>query len=266
MLTQKRPTKIESRKNEKVRLFLKLAESKKARNQRNLCVLEGLRLTVDAFHFGVRFHQLLLSEPVFRKLEHDEPQLLSSCRSCLIDEKVASEISSVVANQGVFAIVEKPKNHKLSSFESNQNILILVELSNPGNIGALIRSAVAFGFRSIVLANCCDVCNTKVVRSSMGAIFKAKISECSVAELKNWLQQTTLTTIAAVLNSSGVQQINNIKNCALLIGNEANGLTSEIINLCKVRTSIVMQNQIESLNASIAGSVLMFALSREINF
>ena len=123
MLTQKRPTKIESRKNEKVRLFLKLAESKKARNQRNLCGLEGLRLTVDAFHFGVRFHQLLLSEPVFQKLEHDEPQLLSSGRSCLIDEKVASEMSSVVANQGVFAIVEKPKNHKLISFEINQNIL-----------------------------------------------------------------------------------------------------------------------------------------------
>lgn len=260
-------TTIESRKNKKIKEFLKLVESKKARSQRNLCVLEGFRLVLDAFQFGVCFKQLLISELMFNKLKLEQSPLLKFNQLNIISEKIAKEISSVAANQGVFAVVEKPENHKFSLIESNQNVLILVELGNPGNIGTLIRSAVAFNFKTVILAGCCDVYNAKVIRSSMSALFKAKILECSVSELKNWLKQTSVTTIAAVLNANGPKKISNHKTGhALLIGNEANGLSTEIVNLCKIQVTITMQNEIESLNASVAGSVLMFALSKEINF
>lgn len=260
-------TKIESKNNKKIKSFLNFAKSKKARKENNLCVLEGLRLITDAFLFGVKFSQIFINQTMLEKLTLAKSQLLRFHSINLLTNSLARQISSVENSQGVFAIVEKPKNIKFSEIKADQKVLVLVELNNPGNVGTLIRSAAAFNFTTIVLAGCCDIYNPKVLRSSASSIFKTKILECSVAELKSWLERATpLETIASLpqVNEAKSFCAAKAKGCALLIGNEANGLPDEIANLCKFEATLPMHNNVESLNAAVAGSILMFVLSRKL--
>lgn len=257
---------IESIKNETIKKYLRLSLSKKFRNEQGLCVLEGLRLVTDSYKFGANFKHILISKQILKKIRLNKSPLLNFHEYVLIDENVAKKISSVKNNQGIFAIVKKPRIFNFSEIATSKQVLILVKVRDPGNIGTLIRSAVAFDFNTIVLVDCCDFCNPKTIRSSMGAVFKPKILKCSIEILKTWLKQTKLETIAAVSNQINKNQLAKEKflGCALLIGNEANGLPIEIINFCKTKKTIAMQNEIESLNAAIAGSILMFELSKKL--
>ena len=257
---------IKSTNNKKIKEYLFVSKSKKIRKEKGLCVLEGLRLITDAFQFGVTFKQIFISEETLKKLEAIKSPLLSFRPIATLNKTLAKKLSLVQNSQNIFAIVKKPENAKFNELRNDQKILVLIELNDPGNVGTLIRSAAAFDFTTIILANCCDVYNPKLIRSSMSCLFKTKILECSINEFKNWLNRTTnLQTIASLPSVNKWQKkcsYNSINGCVLLVGNEANGLPDELSKLCRFQATLTMQPFVESLNAAVAGSVLMFELSQ----
>jgi len=167
-------------------------------------------------------------------------------------------LSSQVSSTKVIAVC-----YELEEKEVNGNVIILDNLQDPGNLGTIIRSAVAFNFDTIVLSdNSVDLYNPKVIRASEGMIFNINIKRCNLKEfiptLKN--DYTLITT-----DVNGGKDIRNIKyqNIALVIGNEGNGVSQEIADLCGEKVYIKMNNNCESLNAGVCASILMYEVSHE---
>lgn len=253
---------IESLQNKSIKQFLKLSQYKKTRNEQNKFVLEGLRAICDALQFKVKLSHILLTQKAFEKFKLKQIDLIN-CPIDIITENVAKKISSVEQNQGCFAIAEKLQYFNLNNITSTEKILALFKLNNPGNLGTLIRSAAAFNFNKIILTDCCDIYNPKVIRSSMSTLFKVKFLQYTSSETIAWLKCCKLKTYAAVVSKTtqSVNFSNTNGGCVLVIGSEAHGLSSDVLDCCKFKISIKMANNIESLNAAIAGSILMFSLN-----
>lgn len=257
---------IKSIKNEKIKQLLKLSQYKKVRKAHNVFVLEGLRLINDAINFQAKLINLFLTERAIKNFQLKQINL-DNYTITTISEKVAAQISNVQHNQGCFAICAQLNCLSLNSFSmKNGNFLLLLEINNPGNLGTLFRSAAAFNFNNIILADCCEIYNPKTIRSSMSAIFKLKFVQCSVSAAKKWLKSCPLTSYAAVVSqdAESLTRLNTKKNGhVIVIGSEANGLNLEVTQLCTKKVTIKMQSKIESLNVAVAGSILMFHLSQK---
>jgi len=175
-----------------------------------------------------------------------------------VTPQIMKLLSSQVSSTKVIAVC-----YELEEKEVNGNVIILDNLQDPGNLGTIIRSAVAFNFDTIVLSdNSVDLYNPKVIRASEGMIFNINIKRCNLKEfiptLKN--DYTLITT-----DVNGGKDIRNIKyqNIALVIGNEGNGVSQEIADLCGEKVYIKMNNNCESLNAGVCASILMYEVSHE---
>lgn len=175
-----------------------------------------------------------------------------------VTPQIMKLLSSQVSSTKVIAVC-----YELEEKEVNGNVIILDNLQDPGNLGTIIRSAVAFNFDTIVLSDdSVDLYNPKVIRASEGMIFNINIKRCNLKEfiptLKN--DYTLITT-----DVNGGKDIRNIKyqNIALVIGNEGNGVSQEIADLCDEKVYIKMNNNCESLNAGICASILMYEVSHE---
>ncbi len=255
---------IDSVNNKKVKFFLKLSKYKKVREIENMFVIEGFNLVLDAIKFNASFVEFFSTINALEKINYKFKEIEILRYVNLISNQVATKMSSTLNNQGIFAIVRKNSCFTLSSVSQNSKVLTLVEISDPGNLGTLIRSAAAFNFKHVILVNCCDLYNPKVIRSTMSAIFKVSILKQSIPEVQKWLELTNLRSYAAALTDSSINILNmNISNsgCVLCVGNEARGLPKEILCYCNHIIKINMNNEIDSLNAAVAGSILMFYMS-----
>ena len=131
---------------------------------------------------------------------------------------------------------------------------------NPGNVGTLIRSAVGTGFLDIYLISCASVTNPKTVRSTMGALFKANIYEVDekfVKTLKVWNQ----TVYVADMDGENIFETSFQQNCGIIVGNEGQGVSDELIEIATNKISIPMKNNLESLNAGVSGSIIMYQIA-----
>ncbi len=258
---------IKSSKNEKIKKLTQLLKSKKSQNLNDSFVLEGFRSVHDALTFKAEIESIFLTPSALKKFELINPELIKRCKLNLIDNDISQKLSSVKNCQGIFAIVKKLNQLNLSEIDSTDNVLVLVELSDPGNMGTLIRSASAFGYNKIILVDCCDIYNPKVVRSTMSSIFRTRYRQCSTDEAIAWLKNSNLKIYAAVADKHKPSSFepNLDMGCVLMIGNEAHGIPAPILDLCSKKITIKMLNEIESLNAAVAGSILMFNISNKIN-
>jgi len=142
-----------------------------------------------------------------------------------------------------------------TSVESDR-VLILDDISDPGNLGTLIRSAVAFGFTKIIVSNdTCDIYNAKVLRGSQGALFYAEIIKGDIVEEINKLKGYRIIGTSLEGKTLESQEING--KIALVLGNESRGMKSEILAICDDRFLIDI-NTVDSLNVAIAGSIIMY--------
>lgn len=258
---------IKSSKNEKIKKFTRLLQSKRLQSSSDSFVLEGFRSVHDALTFKVKVESIFLTSRALKKFELVDPELIWRHKPNLISDEVAQKLSSVKNCQGIFAVVKKLEQLNFPEIDSTDHVLVLIELNNPGNLGTLIRSAGAFGYNKIVLVDCCNIYNPKVIRSTMSSIFRTKFRQCSRNEAIAWLKNTSLKTYAAVANMHGADSFkpSSKTGCALIIGNEAHGIPASILSLCSKKVTIKMLNEIESLNAAVAGSILMFNMSNKIN-
>ncbi len=261
---------ITSRLTQLEKKKIKSLLTKKGRNQEGLFVAEGIRLLEESLRFKRRPRKIYY---VPDKLTSRANKLVEKFISLSIPSQVVSptemeQISEAETSQGILALFEIPDYPIRQIFFKGRFILFLDNISDPGNAGTLIRSALAFGFDTIISSkNSVDFYNPKVVRSTAGAIFGLKVETFETTDIINEMRRTKTPLVVADLYGDnlkiGLRKIRPKKKLVFAIGSESGGLSAEIKNAAKVRLKINHLNKVESLNASVAGSIIMQRIYEE---
>jgi TrmH family RNA methyltransferase len=257
---------ITSRDNPKIKQYCKLAAGRKARAEQGLFVAEGMRGIIDIAG-EADIEALFCTEAALEKyadvLDTDRLALIPADRRFTITGEVAAKMSDVGSTQGVFAIVKRVDRQLGESLPTGK-YLVLEDIQDPGNLGTMIRTAAAVGLSGVILAgNTVDLYNPKTVRSCMGSMTKVAIfTERDAARVLSVLNLSGIKTYAAVVRGgAGVSETDFSGGCAVVIGNEGRGLPDETAALCTGRVTIRMRGSTESLNAAIAGTILVWEMS-----
>lgn len=213
------------------------------------CVLEALNCKLTPKYFFVQENKRF--EVINKYLQQSSHK---DVKAYSVSQNVFKEISNVVSPDGVVAVFEKPL---LKKEYLGGNFLVLDNLQNPDNFGSILRTAAACNFKQIFAINSVDEYNSKVIRSSMGNQFKLNIVHINYDDIEILFKNATL--FAMDMNGKNMFEVEKFdKNLGFVIGNEGNGISNEIKSKVKNTLSIPMQNNVESLNASISASVVMY--------
>lgn len=253
--------RITSRNNQLIKDIKKLQTSAQERAARSLFVLEGARLCFDVLHSVLQPVTVLVTEACFGKyLEQAQALCERSEAAYQITEEVAAKLSDTGTSQGIFVVCRRPQ----SVLPAGKRLLVLDRVQDPANVGTIIRTAEAFGMDGIITAGCCDVYNPKVLRATMGGVLR--LTPYDTDNLPALLQTLRVThRIYATVPDRTARSITNADfsaPCACIIGNEANGISAEILVLADERITIRMDGNAESLNAGVAAAVTMWEMVR----
>ena len=254
---------LTSRENPVIKQYRKLAQSRREREASGRFVMEGARLCSDAAACGIRIDTLLVSECADRYPDAVQ-QLLKACsRTFSISDALAGYISDTEHPQGIFAIGEIPQ--QTAALPKSGTCIFLDGLQDPGNLGTIIRTAESMGVDALLLSQGCPDCfSPKVVRSTMGSCFRQKIWRTeNLSHTMKAMQGDGLLCYAATLTPDAVplQKLPHIPFSGIVIGNEGNGVSDEVIECCDGRVYIPMGGAAESLNAAVAAAICMWELS-----
>ena len=270
---------ITSRQNPTVKWAASLLE-KKYRQEYRTFIAEGEKLTfeaadakLDVTHVFVAKSKAERLVPLVKQAFSDEKY--DSCQLILLSDDVFSKISTEKAPQGVISAIkyldffrELDIIYKEDFFLlEGERAIALCSLRDPGNLGAVIRSAVAFGVDHIVLtSDSIDVYNPKTVRSAMGSLFRVKIT--CVRDFSSFISSATENgrrVYAAELTDSAVSldKIETSCNDVFIIGNEGHGIPREVSEICTGSVYIPISKKTESLNASVAAAILMWEIGKK---
>lgn len=236
---------IESINNERVKLYSKLKE-KKYRDLNDLFIVEGQHLVSEALKEGYIKEILLLigEKNVYGNVTYVTNEILKKITSLDNPPKVLAVSSTL-----------KPSPVK-------GNVLIIDDLKDPGNLGTIIRSCAAFDYETVLISKeSVSIYNPKVIRATEGMIFKVNIIIGDILPMIKTLKENKYTIYGTDVNG-GTSPKGAAKSLhALVIGNEAIGVSKQILNLCDQKLYIKMDEKCESLNASISASILMYELN-----
>ena len=265
---------ISSRNNEIVKWAASLTE-KKGRNKENAFICEGEKLAMEAIFAKAPITHIFLSldkydalMPTLRK-SLDTDNYKNTC-IYVLSEGAFEKISTEKSPQGIICVIKHLdffRNMDIIYKEEfflrdGERALALCSLRDPGNLGSVIRSAVAFGVVHIVLtADCADIYNPKTVRSAMGSLFKIKVTIirdfnsfiCSARAVGRRIYAAELSSSAVSLSSLDVSSSD-----VFIIGNEGHGIPADISALCDRSVYIPISQKTESLNASVAAAIFMW--------
>src|SRR5215471_2834434 len=233
-----------------------------------LMAIEGLRIIEEAIRSGLRFHAVFFSESGRVHAKRLLPQISSHTDVLLLPDKVFSSVVATDTPQGVAALV-KPKPTHLEDIlqEPGENLLIvgLAGVQDPGNVGTVIRSAEAFSARAVLLGEkTASHFNAKVVRASAGSVFREPIIRVPLAEAARDLKGQGIRVIATSSHKGKpLDEIDLTGALALLIGSEGAGLPSTIATQADELVTIPHSPRVESLNAGIAASILLYEAQRQ---
>lgn len=235
---------IISKQNDKLKNVKKL-HLKKYREEQNLFLVESEKLILEAVACGYKIKELFLS----RKFD----SLSEVCNNVYhISEDLMKNITTFVTQAGCIAVVQsKPKPPQKGLF------LVLENLQDPSNMGAIIRTAFGAGFGTVYCVNCADVYESKALRASMGAVFHLSVITADFEVIKN----LNKPLMCASMEGENIYKINkSSEDMGFVIGNEGHGVSKEMRKLCTKIVSIPMQNGLESLNASVSAGLIMYAI------
>ena len=242
---------VTSLDNSKVKKYRKL-QKRKYRDQYGEYIVEGLHLILEAFRTGV-LEELILEEGM------DVPV---SCPYTYFSSEVMSKISMMDTPSTIMGLCRKAKDEDVVG----NRILILDGIQDPGNLGTIIRSAIAFDVDTIVLSErTVDLYNPKVLRATQGMFFHVRVVSKLALEVISMLQNLDIPVYGtSVVNGVDVRSLDESekKNFALVVGNEGNGVRDEILSVCNKNLYIEMNKNVESLNVAIAASILLYELGR----
>ena len=233
--------KIESRQNQKIKDLVKLSQPKFSKEMK-LFKIEGFHALEMVKESGVLVSVFVTEE--IRDL--DVPQYLLS-------KDIMESISYAKSPQGVICVCKYIEEKPIKS----SKVLLLDNVSDPGNLGTILRTALAFGYNDVILRGGCSQYNEKVLQSTQGAIFSLNI--LNNFDVKNLKDYEIIAT--EIKGSVDLSTVSGIKKHVLVLGNEAHGVSKEILELATKRVRIDIRN-IESLNVAIAGAIAMYELSK----
>ncbi|MFM2227794.1 MAG: hypothetical protein RL664_1137 [Bacteroidota bacterium] len=229
--------------------LIRSLQQKKFRMQEQLFVVEGRKAVEEALGF---------ESLVVKALTSDE-EFSSKFRIPLIHERDMEQISSLTQPPGYLAVL-KQKNTTLEIIEG-KTFCIANAISDPGNLGTLIRTCEWFGVDALLLDDrCVDVYNPKVVQATMGSVLRLPIASATSEELIEYFRLKEIPLLAADLNGTPIQSFKAPEQWALVVGSESHGVSDQFVEASATRLTIPSMGSAESLNASIAGGIAIFQL------
>lgn len=249
---------ISSKENPIYKTAYKLTK-KKYRDKTGCYLLEGVKPLQDALSMGIRVRNILICEGI------ECPGLFPDEMIAVLTGKLFSMLSDTEASQGVIAVVEKKDSDPLRFMETagkkGSNVVVLDRLQDPGNIGAIIRTAEAAGYKGILLTSGSgDVYSPKAARAAAGSLFRmavlyVKDGREAAAVLKEMGKRIVATDLSTELCYYDADLKHDV---ALVIGNEGQGVGTDLLEFADLKIRIPMAGSIESLNAAVAAGILMY--------
>lgn len=253
---------ITAKNNPTIKDIKEYLTSSKERRKDKIFVLEGVRLCCDALKSGCRILSVFATESCQSKHGDEIALLKAECVDFYtVSDGVLKAISDTVTPQGVVCTVVM--KHNTFEYERGKKYIALDTIQNPDNLGAISRTAEAFGIDGLVICGGCDIYNPKALRASMGALLRLPVRVCQ--SLENELElckELGIESFATVpdRDADDITKTDFSKGALCIIGNEGNGVSKEIIDACDKKVTIKMQGRAESLNAAAAASITMWEL------
>lgn len=255
---------IQSRTNAKIKDGCRLTASAKYRREQGLFTLEGLRLCADAAQSGCQVQTLFLTADAEEKGGERLKILLKNAQEIYtVTEEVAEKLSDTVSSQGVFAILQMLPETALA-IQKGGKYVVLDTVQNPQNLGAIARTAEAFGVNGLIVGGGCDRYNPKALRASMGSLLRLPVFEtedlaATVREIGKTVP-TFATVPDCAAESICIQDFSG--GAAAIIGNEGNGVSEAVLSAAQKRVTIPMRGNAESLNAAAAATVTVWEMMK----
>ena len=256
---------ISSKDNELIKHIRKLKE-KKYRDLNQEYVIEGIKLIKEAIEEKAEIKQIIVCDNCLSAdvIPKDIMYEVAKYECVYVTEKIFSSISDVNTPQGILAVVQK-KGREAQIDYTQDIIVVLDDIQDPGNLGTILRTVDSVGLNQIIVSKgTADCYNPKVIRSTMGAIFRVNIVESEDLEktLKE-IQDNNFKVIVTSLQTKKSLYDIEFNKKAIVIGNEANGVEKKIQNLADEKIKIPMLGKTESLNASVATGVVLYEYVRQ---
>lgn len=259
--------KVESFTNKSIKWVKKLISDSKQRRLENLAVVETKKifLTILEIVKNEDIEAIFVTNDFLLNPENKKILHKFNDKICVLKNVIFNAISTLKTPDGIICVFRPGKTN--INITSDKNYIALYNLQNPNNLGAIIRSCLAFGIKDLFLiGNCVDLYHPDVIRSSMGYAFQMNVEKFNsfdyfLAKAK----QNNLTLLATANNKNAINifDYKQVKNNCFIIGNEGQGLPDEVLNKCNHTIKIPLSNNVESLNASVATSVVAFWLNHE---
>ena len=235
--------------------------TKKGRNEYDLYLIEGLRIIRSALRAQAPINRIFVTARFEESVDYQSisNRFNKMLKPEIIDEKTMKQITQTVTPSGILAVCSLPKITELPSTIAS-NWLYLDKIADPGNLGTLLRSAAWFGTTQVALSpHCADPFNPKVMRGGMGAHFSLQmVTNCDLRQFKS----SDHLIIGADHRGMSIIDFNhNAKDWVLVIGSEAHGISKENINHIEYSLSIPANGSGNSLNAAVAGSIMLYCLN-----
>ncbi|MFI3210015.1 MAG: RNA methyltransferase [Peptostreptococcaceae bacterium] len=259
---------INSKDNDKIKYTKSLLKTK-TRNKDKKFIVEGYRILTLAIECSALIDYVFINEDFENKEEHKT--LIKDLEKLKVavyktTNKLFEEFCDTKNTQGVIGVVKfNPKNENELS-KDDRFVLVLDRIQDPGNMGTIIRTADACGIDSIVLIKgCVDIYNPKVIRSTMGSIFDMNIVSLDEEDAIKMIKKNDFKIVSSYLDTENFyNDIEYDYKSALVIGNEANGISQNIIDNSDTLVKIPIYGKAESLNAGISAAILMYEIKKYI--
>ena len=256
---------ITSTSNPRIKRLVQLRNKAKYREAEDVFIIEGSRMFLELPKDLVR--EIYITEEALRKKEIRRYLDELSCPYEVVSGEVFTRISDTVTPQGILAVVKRMKYDLEDIIIGRTPMLLMVEdIQDPGNLGTMFRTAEAAGVNGIIMSrDTVDIYNPKTIRSTMGSVFRVPfIYADSLKNIINDLKHRDISVYAAALHHSlNYTEADYSEGCAILIGNEGSGLRQETLKSASAAVTIPMTGSVESLNAAVSASVILYEAVRQ---
>lgn len=248
---------ITSTSNETIKYFISLNDKKTRMNAK--------RFIVEGYHLVNEASKTNLLEAI---ISTDEKELkkINNVKRYLVNDAIINKIATTKNPQNILGIV-KMLDHNITNLvqiikENKTKLIMLDDVNDPGNLGTIIRTAAGLGYDGIIMSpNTVDLYNEKVIRSTQGVMFKIPIIKANLQEVIKMLKKEKVFCIGTALtNAKDVKHITKKDKFAICLGNEAKGISKEVLDNMDENVKIAMKNDVESLNVSIAAGIIMYEM------
>lgn len=256
---------IKSKDNTKIK-YVRNLNGKKFREEEGAFLVEGVKLINEAIEENADIKLLLLREDVVNKNEvAGITQLIDESKIFICKSQVFNSITDTVNSQGILAVINKAKYSREKVLNEYKFIILCDRLQDPGNLGTVLRIADAFGPAALALnKGCADLFNPKVVRASAGAIFRVPIIY-DESDLISQMKEEGFYIVSTVVDSEySFDHIEKREKICIVIGNEGQGVSQEILDASHMKITIKMPGRAESLNVSVAAGISIYEMRKKL--